>query len=573
VRRGPSAWAALAILALFVVLQHGGALGAPFFSDDYFFLDKLRGASLLDVFAPRDLAYHWYRPWSRELHFWVLSRLFGPHPLPFHVACFALWLTAMGLYFAFVDRLAGRAVAAIATAAAAAMAAWIVPIEWGPGAQDLWMLVFTLLALHAHARGRAGWASAALALALLSKETAAVTPAIAFAYSIAIERRTPRAALARCAPLLALTAVWAALHPALGGRLWWPHRFAALPAVRTAPLVSAAKSLLALVNLDLPPAPAIGWRLALVIAVPGALALAFLALRGVLAASAPAAPPEDARPAPPSPARIAAFGAVWMLAAWLPLLLPSVLWQSYYVLPGALGAWLVVSLALSRARAAAVPLVLALALLRGARAATPARDWGNVVLMRFGKAFMGATESFLERRLPAPPRHTRLFFTTVPTGVVFVTGPGDAPALRVWYADATIRGSFWADYRRRGLSDSIGPDYFFRYDSLAGWLEVRPGPENLRGAQAANPRWREDHEKLASTFVDAGEVRGAATEYEKLAGVHPDEAEYAYLLGLCFEQLGVADSAALWYGRAAALPGADEAMREKARRVRVVPRR
>lgn len=563
--RGPSLWTVLAILALFVVLQHAGGFQAPFFSDDYLFFDKLRGASLRAVWQPANLAYHWYRPWSRELHYWMFLRLFGLNPLPYHLACLALWLATMGLYFAFVARLAGRAVATIATAGVASLAAWIVPLEWAPGAQDLWMLVFALCALHAHARRRPALATAALALALLSKESSAVLPAVALAYSLTVERASAREALRRTAPLLALTAAWAALHPALGGHLWWARNLPALPLVRTSPLESVAKSWLALLNLDLRPAPSTGWLSSLMAAAPGAVVLTLLAVRAALANA-----PREEEPMPggtsvASPrTRLLAFGSAWAIAAGLPFLLPSVLWQSYYVALGALGAWIAIAVLIVRVLWLAPPLVLALAILRGARADTPSRDWGNIVLQRFGKSFMGETESYLRRRLPSPPRHTRLYFTTVPRGVVFILGRCDTPALRVWYADTTIVGGFWSDFRPRSARDSIGPDFFFRCDSLAGWVDVGTGPENLERARAANPRWREDHEKLARTFADAGDLRAAGIEYRKLAGADPDRADYAYLLGLCFESLGVRDSAGPWFARAAALPGADAEIRARA---------
>jgi hypothetical protein len=598
IRRGPSLAATLAILAVFLALQHAGAIGAPFFSDDYIFIDKLRTAPFAAVFAARDLAYHWYRPWSRELHYWVFYRFFHLDPVPYHVASFALWLAAMGLYFVLIIRIASRSVAAIATAGVAALALWIVPIEWAAGVQDLWMLVFALLALNAHAGRRPGWTAAALFFALFSKETAAVVPAIAFAYSMAIDRVRWREALRRVTPLVLVIAGWLAIHPALGGRYWLPGTFPPLPSVHTDPLTAFTSSIRALFNLDLWPRPPQGFGVALLIAAPGAVALGFLALRGVLAigsdegevveeskadearraalASSPgssaAAAASRARPAStlvaagtPSERAVILFGIAWMVLAWLPLLVPSVLWQSYYAGFGALGAWLAIAMVLARSRMLAVAVVLALALLRGPRAETPSRDWGNVVLQRFGKTFMGVTESYLRRRLPMLPPHARLFFTTVPRGVVFITNPYEAPALRVWYRDSTVVGSFWADYRPRGARDPAGPDYFFRYDSLAGWIEVRPGPENFRAAWAANPEWRQDHEKLARTFVDARDFRSAATEFEKLAAAHPEDPNYSYLLGLSFEQLGVRDSSALWIRRAAALPGADEGIKAKAR--------
>jgi hypothetical protein len=558
-RQGPSVWTVVALLALFLAVEHGRAITAPFFSDDYIFLDKLRGASFRAVWEPKDLAYHWYRPWSRELYYWIFVRLFGLNAIPYHLACFTLWLATMGLYFSFLARVAGRAVAGLATAGVASLALWVLPLEWGPGVQDLWMLFFALLALHAWRRRRTGWAMLTLALALLSKETAAVLPAIAFGYSLTVEKSGVRETLRRVAPLAVLVAVWAALHPALGGRLWEPQHFAPLPGARTPAVQSWRNYLLALINLDLPLSPVRGWGPALRASLPGALILGFLAVRAAMVReSAPGSSRPDA-------ARVALFGVSWALIAWLPFLFPSVLWQPYYAAFGALGAWMTIALLPQRVRWLAVPVIVALALLRGPRAETPSRDWGNVVLQRFGRTFMSRTESYLKDRLPVLPRHARLFFTSVPRGVVFITGRDDAPALRTWYDDKTLSGSFWGDFHRRDARDSVGPDYFFRYDSLSGWIEVRTGPEDLVAAPVANPRWREDHQRLARTLIEGGDLRAATVELQKLAVAHPEEPNYPWLLGTCLEDLGARDSAGIWYARAAALPGATDEIRETAR--------
>src|SRR5437870_5247848 len=112
--RVPTAGVVIVALAVVLAVWYGPALRAPFFSDDYLFLDEVRGASFLSLWAPALLA---------------------------------------------------------------------------------------------------------AALALLSKEPAAVLPALALVHALAIDRDPPRAALGRALPLVALVAGWAALHPALGGAL------------------------------------------------------------------------------------------------------------------------------------------------------------------------------------------------------------------------------------------------------------------------------------------------------------------------------------------------------------------
>ena len=173
----------LLLAVLFVATQYPGVLTVPFVGDDYFTLDKTRDAPLAVVWAPQALVSHFYRPWSRELHYWVLQRLFGLQVEPYHAVSVALWAGIVALYFALVRRLAGGRVAALATAAGMALAGWGVLVVWVQGAQDLWMMLFALACLHAVARGRAAWACVALLLALLSKETAALLPVLASRWS------------------------------------------------------------------------------------------------------------------------------------------------------------------------------------------------------------------------------------------------------------------------------------------------------------------------------------------------------------------------------------------------------
>src|SRR5262249_38064288 len=146
-----------------------------------------RGAPFAAVWAARDLLFHYYRPWSRELHYWALQGLFGARELPFHLASGALWLAVMALYHALARRLLSPVAATGATAAVAALDAWTVPIVWPAGAQDSWVLLWGLLLLHAMMARRDAFACVALALALLSKETAVMLPAIAAAYLALVE--------------------------------------------------------------------------------------------------------------------------------------------------------------------------------------------------------------------------------------------------------------------------------------------------------------------------------------------------------------------------------------------------
>jgi hypothetical protein len=550
-------------LLVFLLTQYAGALVVPFINDDYVFLDKTRALGFLDLWRFRDLAFQWYRPWSRELHYWTLQHLFGARELPFHLASFALWLALLTSFWALARRIEGATAAAIATAAMAALAAWGVPLLWVAGVQELWMLLFSVLTLHAWLAGRRALATVTLAAALLSKETAAVLAPLALAADVLIEGRKPIEALRRGWPLVLVTAVWALVHPVLGGRLWHPLAAPLEPqAVPLGPLVLWPALRVAL-NADARLYPEHGWGPALVTGAIGALALA-----GMVAAAAFARAPVRVAAPSSKPRELRApilFGATWMLIGWIPLLMPSLGWHAYYALLGCFGAWLLLGTLLARRPALAVVVVAALALLRPARAETPSLDWGSEWYQRRAAEFIRAMRAQLLAVHPRIDPHARLFFVRVPSNVGFLAG--DAPALRVWYREPTLTGGFYSAYRPRAPGEPAGPDLFFRFDSTTGWVEVVPGPEDVARAAATNPRWEKDHVMLATTFAKAEDWGRAATEYAKLADARPASVDYSHDAAVAYESAGDSLAAAGWYAHAASLPDADPETRRAAQRL------
>lgn len=554
-------WAVAALLAAFLVTQYGYAWRVPFLNDDYVFLDVTRGASFLSLWLPRPAVWLWYRPWSRELHYWTMQGLFGTNAAPYHFASFALWLALMGLYWALARRLTGARAAGISTASVAALAAWGLPLVWIAGVQDLWMITLALGALLAFLHARTVLATVCFALALLSKETAALVPFVAFVLAWRVECRPVWNALLRTAPLLAVTAVWALLHPLLGGRLWQAVTVPPAP-VANAGLASVASStLLAMVNLDAVPRPEFGWSGPLLLGAAGAVCLVALAAvafwprgeRRVAPAHEPAVPAR----------RIATLACAWAAVGWLPLLMPGVGWHAYYGLFGMLGAWLLLGSWLARRPALALAVVAALALLRPLQAATVSRDWGDESYQRRAAEFIDFMRRDLLAKVPAVPPHSRLYFVDVPSNVGFLQG--DGPALRVWYREPTVTGALFSQYRARPAGGPAGSDRFFRYDSVAGWIEIHRGPEVVATARAADRMWRVDHERLAVVLSRAGDWPGTAAEYAKLAAVFPDSVAYLYYAGLAALVAGDSSVARTWLVRAAALPTADDEVRAAAR--------
>lgn len=551
-------------MVLALAFQYGAALRMPFLGDDYSILDKVRSASFATLWERSRLLYYWYRPWSRELHYWVIERLFGTRELAFHLASFALWAGIMTLYFALARRLIGGRAAALACAGVAALAAWAGTLMWVAGVQELWMLFFGLLFLHAFARGATPAATLALALALLSKETAAVLPAIALAWALAVDRDPPGRALARIAPLAVLIVAWLAFHPWLRAALAGPLAGNTEVLGRPGPGGTAARFVLSLVNLEQRPAPAMGVWAALRGGLAGiALLVAFAAVAMFL--SAPAARGGARRHG------VAAVASAWTLFGALPLFVPSIGWHAYYGLLAALGAWLGLAAVLARRPAVALLVVALVATLRPLRADTPSWDWSSKAYQERAGFFLGGLRDDLLRKHPTLPPRSRAYFFRVPQNIGLMVG--DGAAVRVWYRDSTLRAGFLSDYRPRAgagaaLSSApaapAGRDLFFRYDSTNTWVEIAMGAEDLDAARRANPEWEADHRTLALALGAAGDWKGAAGEIEKLARVFPSNFEYPLNLGRCEEELGDFDAARRGYARAAAIPGASETAKQAA---------
>ncbi len=499
-----------------------------------------------------NLAFHWYRPWSREVHYWIVQRVFGADERAFHLVSLVLLMGILAAYWALVRRWSDQATATLAAAGVVLLSAWAVPVLWVAGVQDLWMLLLGVLSLLLFAYGHSAASALLFGLALLSKETAAVLPAIALGSSLIIERKDGLASLRRTTLHGIILVVWAAVHPLLGGRVLHPIPTGGPAAAHVpAPLL---RTLASQINLEVWPAPASGWVFL-------ARALPLIAVAAGLGAWATFS--DRTRSDHSSSSRIAGFGITWALLGWLPLGFPGLGWHSYYALLGSLGAWMALAIGLVRIPALAIGVLGISALLHVAQSETPSRDWGSEWYQARAAAFIQYMRSDLKAKHPQLPPHSRLFFASVPSNVGFMTE--GAPALRIWYGDPTLSGGFYRDYRPRPATPA-GSDLFFRYDSTAGWIEIVRGDENLAAARAANPRWEQDHRELATVMARADDWRGAGLQYRKLAAADSLGGEDALNAGVCFEMVGDTVNARYWYGVAAARPRASEDTKQAALR-------
>ena len=521
----------LLVIAAFSAVAYGTALNMPFIGDDYVFLDEIRGSGFLNLWPFAHTYAGWYRPWSREFHFWLLHGVAGFHTSAYRALGIALWLAALGLFAAIVRRLATPRIAIIATVGAAGMALWGTPLLWISGSQDLWMLVLSMASLYLVMVGRVGLALLAFGLALLSKETAAVLPGLVLAYYVLIERDRLAVALRRAAMFWGLLAVWLFIHPTLHSRLMSGGPVTRELELRPSVPVIFARTVLAPLNLDMIPRPAevsaaIVLRVvvsALILA--GGLALLLHRERGVSGARSNA-PPKVA---------VTRFAIAWMALGWFPLFMPSIGWHAYYGCLGALGMWLALALWLETHGSLAVGIVACMGLLRGAQASTPSLDWGNESYQRRAGNMLSAIRRDIMRDHPRLPHHSRIFLGHIPNNIGLIAG--QSPALRVWYADSTLRAGYYSSYRPRARDESPGLDFFFRFDTLQGMVEVKVGEENVAQSQLLDPSWEDDHEKLAMTLLRAGDTQRAAGEFEKLSAL-PRRADAAAYAGICWEVIG-----------------------------------
>ena len=225
---------AAALLSLSALVMWWPALGTPFWGDDYVFLHAARatnvgGAPWWSDFWPTSPPRFW-RPLSQEGYWrWVDVGLdgsaFGAHvvSLCLHVAAtLALALFAFRLASACRWPFPGR-VAALSGAIYGALTLHLLPVHWAAAANNAMLTLFTMLLL-------ASWVSARdavgivrilllaslpiwLSLALLSKESAALTPALMLLVLWFVAARRPdRAEFAGWCACVAVVLAWLVLR-------------------------------------------------------------------------------------------------------------------------------------------------------------------------------------------------------------------------------------------------------------------------------------------------------------------------------------------------------------------------
>jgi hypothetical protein len=511
-----------AALAGFLLTQYRRALDMPFSGDDFLILDRVRHASFAELFSREGARiFGWYRPISRELHYWLLTRAFGLHELPFHVASFALWVAVLLAAYRHLSGLLGPRASAIAVTGAACLSAWGYPLLAVAGVQELWMLLFGFLYLESARRARP-LATFWLALALLSKESAVMLVAISAATSWIADRLDLRVVVRRHAAALAVCAAWFVFHPTLATQLSGGVPASAETSSRLPLWAMATGSVLAVLNLEAWPIPAVGWSQAVTLGLIGAAPLVAF----VVAWRSPAALVTR---------RTILACAGWALLGFAAPALPALGWHSYYTLLGLIGAWAALGALLAPRVSIAVAVVTLAAVLRAGRATTPSVDWGDESFQLQSGYALRALRDSLTALHPSLPHGSRVYFTHQgnPQGLV----SGGSLALRIWYDDPTLRSYHLRDFVVRGPEEPPGPDYFFYVDATHRLVELAASRDGRPPAQR-DPAWEGRHYNLATALLLGGDVEGAGGEYLAVARADPARSDCALYAAACYRALG-----------------------------------
>ncbi|HYJ34057.1 MAG TPA: hypothetical protein VE326_12675 [Candidatus Binatia bacterium] len=434
--------------ALVVAFLSAPGLSFDYFWDDFFFLTRAQGSPT--AYLTPNAAEAFWRPIPQGLYFRLLLALGPAGPLAGHLLNLLLLAAAATLLATLAARLAGPRTGLLAGLVFAASAALPSLVAWTSASQDLMAMVFVLIAFHLRESGKIAASAALAALALLSKETAAVALPVLVGWDWLLGRTPSR--LKRGALLFGIvTAAWFAVHPGLRALVhaglqsgttgyvglerpdrWWDYLFRYVATLFNFPVNS------------------VSWPARLTVAGIAAgiavLAIAPAALERLRPAdvrtpSGDLGPGQD-RPRPTA-RRLQILG---LLVALPPILLPSLLvrpWAAYFAALAVPGFAILAAPRLARLTPRTAAIAMAAFLLLGVWArGMDARGNGRVLTeQRFAEASL-ATRTVRERFrkiVPEIPAGARVLLSVAGTGTLGIhQSLQDGQALRHWYREPTI---------------------------------------------------------------------------------------------------------------------------------------
>lgn len=520
---------ALAAILLFFLVRYLWVLHVAWINDDFLFLERARTSSFVGNASPEDAIGNAYRPLSRNFYFWIARRAFGTKPFGYHVCSLLVAMASLVLFFFVLRRMfaparddlsAGDGPALVGTLLFAAHPVAATPVAWACGMQDLLCVGFASGAFLAYLAGRRVLYPLFVLAAVLSKEAAVAMPVAVWTYDVFVRRLSWKRALIAQLPVLVLLAVWALANP------WLPW------ASRGSQVHSVVRGRASLFGRHDPRAMWLALR-GLFLAVPplefvwpfgwaetvGQIALAALALVVAFASSWPQSRTRA----------LVLVGVAWAVTGILPLF-AVISHFIYYAFYPALGTAIVVAALLvpvmRRAvwvgRFACMALVGALIAGSGERH-LPAMLDGQAV--RRSSEFLTNFQSDLRQLHPTLEPGSHLYFWNIPFNIGFQLA--DGIALRVWYADSTLRGAWMNDY----VPAPGHRDYFFGHDGNGHLFEIVRGNAD---PWLTNPpaSYADCHNDLGVRLANLGDVAAAENEWRKVLRVSPRHAKALMNLGL-----------------------------------------
>jgi len=446
-----SSWQTLALILAGGFILHVSALTAPFFADDYVFLDHVRFQSFTKTLFSPDPLGNFFRPVGRQVYFWLNAHIGNESPIFFHSVNMCLFLLSLALLFFIARRLAGQMAGVIAAGVLALHYASDVPILWASGSQDLLALAGALAAIQLFLVRRPVLSAVAFLTALLCKETVVVTPLVAMLLSRTETHSWKKAGL-RALPLFVVLIPWAILWLSFGSQEVAPGVQLTLSAGGFA----AAFVQLARVTLGLEwPTGAFGSQWAIL---PPLLALVPLAVAAIWT-----------RQPSKHPAYSLVPGLGWTLLGALPVALVAAIWSAYYYLFAVAGVALVLGTWASRfPRWVAVLLLVTVGWTSQAArnidefasgpGAWSAQSHMNGWWFGRGARVVQSYMKDLKEACPTVPEGSTFFFFAIPAFTVWHSGP----LVRWAYRDSSLDAHYISNFSLENVGQ--GPVLFFRGD-------------------------------------------------------------------------------------------------------------
>lgn len=203
-----TAWMGATLCALILAFN---VFRLPFLWDDFDFLGRAQSLQLKHFLPDPSIVF--YRPLSREAHFWVVTHILNSSPLAAHVLNAAIAAGTLAILIAFVRNLVGAPAGLLAGLVFACSAVLPLEIGWVSAGQDLLCAFFLMAALYLQLLRKPLVASLAMAAALLSKETAIVILPIVVVLSAIRPDRSKGELIRTLVAQGAVALGWAAIHP------------------------------------------------------------------------------------------------------------------------------------------------------------------------------------------------------------------------------------------------------------------------------------------------------------------------------------------------------------------------